>query len=893
MTEPDRPSRRHLFSFVRGNTLSDGLLQSHLSLVALGGLSVLVVVIGVLYLSARVNVAFKENEPVATATVTLMEGIHATNAALNGWVVTHDPAYLLQWEEAWNGSVTPAADALSSLLGEDPSVAIDRLRDDLRLLHETQWWIQDIATDEGAEPAHVLLHQWAERADRDIEYEVTEAIEALVRRKNRAAHVTALKLLADVRFHASRAVSALSEFVDSGRSPFELQYRWHFVQATDALGRAVASLPEGDPRDGRLATLKNRLGAFSALAERILTVRKSDGWNVPRSLLMTEAAPATRRILDRLADLKSTAFRRSAEDVSAATVAAQSALGVGAAILIYMALAGIWISVRSAKRIAGPVRTLMGTIQRIEQGETDVEMEPTGYEEQARLITAFNDMRRSIHAKENELIRSEARYRALIERSSDAAVIAARDGRIVDVNEAAQRLLGRSRDELLAMSFRDIHPLRDLARYMEAFAAMWETGSVRVDDAWVINGEGTAIPVSINASIVDVGEDRLALGNFRDMSPLRAAEEQTRLFRRMVDSAGDAILVADPVTSAILYANEGAAKSLGYEMEEMTGVKALDYIVPVDGYFQWEEHVEDVRRRGTVTAVGRHRRRDGTTFPVEVTVQLPVYDGKEYMLAVARDISERRRREEMERAARRLEEQNVALKEFNAVVSHDLKAPLTGILGFTERLQTKHAANLNPTGIDYLRRVRESAVRMNALIDGLMSYSWVSGVSAKAGKVELDEVMRHVLHDLAFTVERHQGVVEVGPLPTVYGDPTLLRQAFQNVVSNALKYRRPDVPPVIRVFHDASADREATVAVTVADNGVGFGPGDEKKIFGIFERLHRGGEYEGIGLGLATTMKIVERHGGGISACGVKGEGASFTLTLPKWHAEIERGATV
>lgn len=250
------------------------------------------------------------------------------------------------------------------------------------------------------------------------------------------------------------------------------------------------------------------------------------------------------------------------------------------------------------------------------------------------------------------------------------------------------------------------------------------------------------------------------------------------------------------------------------------------------------------------------------------------------------DVTERRQAERVLAAASdELRRSNEELEKFAYVASHDLQEPLRKIQAFGDRLRTKFAATLGDQGTDYLERMMASAGRMRSLINDLLAFSRVTTKGQPFAPVDLAGVLDGVLSDLEARLSQTQGVVEVGALPTIEADPLQMRQLFQNLIGNALKFHKPEVPPVVtigsEVLPPADGDEIPRFRLTVTDNGIGF---DEKyldRIFQVFQRLHGRTEYEGTGVGLAICRKIVERHGGEITAESRPGHGATFVVTLP------------
>jgi PAS domain S-box-containing protein len=259
--------------------------------------------------------------------------------------------------------------------------------------------------------------------------------------------------------------------------------------------------------------------------------------------------------------------------------------------------------------------------------------------------------------------------------------------------------------------------------------------------------------------------------------------------------------------------------------------------------------------------------------------------------ALQAEVEERERAQQREQStATELRRSNEELEKFAYVASHDLQEPLRKIQAFGDRLRTKSAAALGDQGREYVARMLNSAERMRTLINDLLTFSRVSTKPQVLAPVNFNDVVAGVLADLEEHVSQTGARVTVGPLPTLEADPLQMRQLFQNLISNALKFQRPDVAPLVTVAAEpVSEAAEEYWRVEIADNGIGFDEVYLDRIFQVFQRLHGRGEYEGTGIGLAVCRKIVERHGGGITARGRPGEGSAFVVTLPARQAN--RGA--
>lgn len=222
---------------------------------------------------------------------------------------------------------------------------------------------------------------------------------------------------------------------------------------------------------------------------------------------------------------------------------------------------------------------------------------------------------------------------------------------------------------------------------------------------------------------------------------------------------------------------------------------------------------------------------------------------------------------------------NRELEAFSYSVSHDLRAPLRAIDGFSRMLIEDHGATLDPEALRLLGVIRTNAARMARLIDDLLAFSRASRAPLRRSRLDMAALARSVYTDVRAAEDPAREIeFRTGDIPRADGDPDLMRQVWQNLLSNALKYTRPKARAIIEV---SGAPADGGFAWTVRDNGVGFDMAYHDKLFGVFQRLHSPKEFEGTGVGLALVDRIVRRHGGRVSAKGVPGEGAAFTFWLP------------
>jgi signal transduction histidine kinase len=318
----------------------------------------------------------------------------------------------------------------------------------------------------------------------------------------------------------------------------------------------------------------------------------------------------------------------------------------------------------------------------------------------------------------------------------------------------------------------------------------------------------------------------------------------------------------------------------------------MQYSVSLGNYTA-EEAERALAERNDPTQLSRRsvikqRLKDGRVIAV---LNEPMADGG--TIATYQDITENEKNAtNLMQYTQKLEHSNRELVDFAYVASHDLQEPLRKIEAFGERLVGKYAGILPDDGKMFVDRMQNAAGRMRKLINDLLSYSRVTTEAKGFQKLSISKVLSEVVSDLQIRIEETESTIEVGELPSIDCEAMQMRQLLQNLIGNAMKFRKADVKPVIKVSAVEHHDVENPyIVLTIEDNGIGFENQFKEQIFTIFQRLHSRNDYEGTGIGLATVRKIVERHNGSIDADGQPGIGAKFSVTLPIHQGSKEQAA--
>ncbi len=479
----------------------------------------------------------------------------------------------------------------------------------------------------------------------------------------------------------------------------------------------------------------------------------------------------------------------------------------------------------------------------------------------------------------------------------DAMIVHNLERKITYWNRAAVRLYGWEADEVRGRSSNEVLQTQFPKPLSEIEADVLEKGSWE-GELTHRRRDGLEIIASSRWTLRrdENGKPEAILESNRDITQ-RIREGQK--FRDLLESAPDAIVIVDK-DGCIQLVNAQSEKLFGYSRAELMG-QAVEVLMPNRFRASHVRHRELYARspHGRAMGVGLElfgRRKDGSEFPIEVSLSPLATAGGTLVSSAIRDVTDRRRAEEsirrlnaeLSQKVAEISAANAELETFSYSVSHDLRAPLRHIDGFARILQEDYAPELSEDGRHYLDRILGAVNHMGHLVDDLLNLARIGRTGMARQRVNLQEVVRQVLAELPEEEQKREIEWRIEPLPEVDGDPGLLKLVFSNLLANAAKFTRTRQPAVIEVGMDGPS--EAPVFF-VRDNGVGFDPQYADKLFGVFQRLHRQEDFEGTGIGLATVQRIIRRHGGDIRAEAALDRGATFLFTLQPPHQDAAGGA--
>lgn len=501
----------------------------------------------------------------------------------------------------------------------------------------------------------------------------------------------------------------------------------------------------------------------------------------------------------------------------------------------------------------------------------------------------------------------EQRFRAMLCGIGDGVIVTDLQGRVQQMNRVAESLTGWTEAEAAGRMVHEVFKVineqdrREVENPIDKVVREGAVAGLADQHTFLIARDGTERAIADSAVPVRDGTGTMAgvVLIFRAVSVERIGIKPLRDNERILGDILESTLSGYwdwNLAAGTEYLSPTFKKMFGYEDHELPNApetwQKLIFAEDLPGVLEnFERHV---RSRGSEPFYNevRYRHRNGSTVWVICAGRVIEWapDGSAVrMVGCHVDITGRKLTEaRLKTALQDLQSSNRELEEFAYVASHDLQEPLRKISAFGGLLVQECGAAVSADGRDYLDHIMAAVKRMQTLINDLLQLSRIATRAKPFAPVDLNETLREVLEDLDARLKESGGTVTVEPLPALDADATQMRQIFQNLIANALKFRKPGEAPVVQV-KALEVDKNANRAVLcVEDHGIGFEPRFTERIFGLFQRLHGRQQYEGTGIGLAVCRRIVERHGGRITAEGRLGDGATFRLELPMRHDNMK-----
>ncbi len=490
-------------------------------------------------------------------------------------------------------------------------------------------------------------------------------------------------------------------------------------------------------------------------------------------------------------------------------------------------------------------------------------------------------------AAQEALKETAEKYQSLVETTNTGYAATDETGRIIDANAEYVRLTGHlAVEDILGRTPIEWTAPHDQQRNRASFSQLSRSGSIRGLEIDYLHKDGRHVPVEINATRVTTALGTRVLALVRDISQRRRAEAAVREWKNRYEAAAGASrqLVYEVVqeTGNILWG--GPCEPLfGCEAGRVATLTAWIERVHPEDRAAYEAARNRVREeRGTFHLEYRVRREDGTYVPVEDTARCfeSGEGGGVRMVGFVADVTERvRAREELAHRARELARSNAELERFAYVASHDLQEPLRMVTSFTQLLADRYRGKLDSDADEFIGYAVEGATRMRRLIDDLLAYSRVGSSPRRRQRVRCAEAAERALSNLAASMAESGAEVELGELPEVTADELQLTLVFQNLIGNAMKFRKDGIPPRIKV---CAVKEDEAWRIMVEDNGIGIEAKHRERVFAMFQRLNPRSHYPGNGIGLTICKRIVEDLGGAIRVDAAPGGGSVFSFTIPE-----------
>lgn len=480
-----------------------------------------------------------------------------------------------------------------------------------------------------------------------------------------------------------------------------------------------------------------------------------------------------------------------------------------------------------------------------------------------------------------ELLDNVNRLKSTVDLSPDATIVH-REGKIIFANKAAGNLLGaESEEELLNLNVRDLLHYSFKEKVMTRIEQMTKyMKQVPVIDITVKRLDGTYVDVSVASTPVYYHAIPHIITILRDITERKKAEEVQSRLASIVLTSSDAIYALS-IEGYFKSWNPGAERLYGYSEKEVIG-NSLTMLLPPENYSEMNYILKKISKGESIESYETQRiRKDKTIIDVSISIS-PIEDSSGLITGastIARDITFKKRVEqELKKYAEDLAMSNEELYVFSYAASHDLQEPLRTIQAFVNLLNAKYKHKLDEEVDEYIDAAYDGVSRMYRLITDFLTYSRVGSQAAIMEDVDCNEVLKDALTNVRVAVKESKARINHYSLPSVYGNKLQLTQVFQNLISNAIKYKGERAPAI----EISAIKKNGLWQFSVKDNGIGIEQWFSERIFIVFQKLHDHKKYPGSGIGLALCKRVVEKHGGKIWFESEVGKGSTFFFTLPE-----------
>jgi len=495
---------------------------------------------------------------------------------------------------------------------------------------------------------------------------------------------------------------------------------------------------------------------------------------------------------------------------------------------------------------------------------------------------------------EEALRESEERFSKSFKTSPISFIIANMDdGRILEINDAFTTISGYTREEALNSTTLNMKIWVHEQDRKHMIDSLREGNAILHQETLLRAKDGNVSTVLLSAQVIKLANRNCIISSIEDITKRKEAEDELRIQSEIMSHMAEAVYLVRMEDGIIVYTNSKFEELFGYGPGDMTGKHVSIVNAPAEKSPEQTaiEIMNQLDKKGFWTGEVLNIKKDGTVFWSHANVA--IFNHSKYgkvLVSVQEDITDRKNaefqikklNEELEvRVIQRtqlLEAANKELEAFSYSVSHDLRAPLRSVHGFTKILLEDYEASLDEEGKRICGIISSSATQMGALIDDLLSFSRIGRSSLHPSEIDMKKMAKLIFEKMTSPTERKRIKMNIGRLSKAFGDVTLFGQVWTNLISNAIKYTSKNDISEINI---GSKVDEKMITYFIKDNGVGFDMQYAHKLFGVFQRLHSEAEFEGNGVGLAIIQRIVLKHGGKVWAEGEVGKGATFYFSLP------------